>query len=189
VPLVAASLPAAEIEFTPYAGAIAGGGANTRQGDLELDPGASFGLTIGWHVRHDGLVEITYSRQDTTLDLESTPLFDVTLDYLQAGGAWEIRTDRTRPFIGLGLGAARMDPGFGGIDSEWLFSAGMYGGFKRYFGDRFGLRLEGRGLLHLTTSSGGFFCASVGGGASCAVSLESDAFLQIQAQIGLIMRL
>jgi hypothetical protein len=187
--LTAASIHAAEIELTPQVGGVLGGAVATRQGDLELDPSAALGLTVGWHVRHDGLIEFTYSRQETALDLDSRPLFDVTLDYLQAGGAWEIQTGRVRPFIGIGLGASRLDPDSDRFDEEWLFSAGMYGGVKRYFGERVGLRVEGRGLLHLTGGSGGFFCGFSGGASGCAVTLSGDGFLQLQAQVGLIVRL
>ncbi|HEX2465141.1 MAG TPA: hypothetical protein VHR17_11005 [Thermoanaerobaculia bacterium] len=173
----------------PNIGGIAGGSVSTRQGDLTLDPGAAFGLTVAWRIRSDGLVEIAYARQDTEIELESQPLFDATLDYLQAGGLWEIRDyGNTRPFIGLGLGASRLEPNFGGVDEEWLFSAGMYGGVKHWFSDRVGLRLEGRGLLHAAGSGGGFLCSSVGGGAACAVNLEGNGFLQIQGSIGLIIR-
>jgi hypothetical protein len=180
----------AEVELTPSVGGIAGGAVSTRQGDLTLEPGFALGLNVAWRVRHDGLIEIAYARQDTTIELESNPLFDATLDYLQAGGVWEIKdVGRTRPFIGLAFGAARVEPGVGGFDAEWLFSAGLYGGAKHWLGDRLGLRFEGRGLLHATGSGGGFFCSSTGGGAGCAVNLNGDGFLQVQGSIGLIIRL
>jgi hypothetical protein len=163
---------------------------STRQGDLTLESGAAIGLTVAWRIRSDGLVEIAYARQDTEIELESQPLFDATLDYLQAGGLWEIRDyGNTRPFIGLGLGASRLAPNFGGVDEEWLFSAGMYGGVKQWFSERVGLRIEGRGLLHAVGGGGGFFCSSAGGGAACAVNLDGDGFLQIQGSVGLIVRL
>ena len=187
--LASSPLAAADVEITPNLGGIAGGAVSTRQGDLTLDAGAALGLTVAWRIRSDGLVEIAYAHQDTEIDLESRPLFDATLDYLQAGGLWEIRDyGNTRPFIGLGLGASRLAPNFGGVDEEWLFSAGMYGGFKHWFSDRVGLRLEGRGLLHAVGGGGGFFCSSVGGGAACAVNLEGNGFLQIQGSVGLIVR-
>jgi hypothetical protein len=180
---------AADVELVPNVGGIAGGAVSTRQGDLELDPGLALGLTVAWRVRHDGMVEFAYARQDTAIDLESRHLFDATLDYLQAGGLWEIRDlGATRPFIGLALGASRIAPDAAGVEDEWLFSAGLYGGAKHWFGERLGLRVEGRGLLHAAGSGGGFFCASVGGGAGCAVNLEGDGFLQVQASIGLIVR-
>jgi hypothetical protein len=182
-----AALYAVDFEITPSFGGVAGGGVSTRQGDLTFDPGPSLGLMLSWRVRYDGLVEIDWSRQQTEIDLESRPLFDATLDYVHFGGVWEIRDGATRPYIGLGLGASRIDPD-ADFDTELLFSAGLYGGVKHWFGDRFGVRLEGRGLLHAAGSGGGFFCGSAGGGASCAVDLQGDGFLQVQALVGLIAR-
>jgi hypothetical protein len=185
-----AALHAVDFELTPSVGGIAGGAVSTRQGDLTLDPGFTLGLSLGWRVRHDGLLEIAYARQETRIELESRPLFDATLEYLHGGGVWEIRDyGATRPFIGLAFGASRIEPDAAGIDDEWLFSAGLYGGVKHWFGDRIGLRVEGRGLLHAAGSGGGFFCSSVGGGAGCAVNLEGTGFLQIQGLVGLIARM
>jgi len=185
-----APLFAADVELVPSIGAIAGGSVPTRQGDLTLEPGFAPGLTVAWRVRHDGMIEITYARQFTTIELESEPLFDATLDYLQAGGVWEIRDfGPTRPFLGLALGASRLAPDLGGIDEEWLFSAALYGGYKHWMSERFGLRFEGRGLLHSASSGGAFLCGSVGGGASCAVDLQGSGFLQVQGSIGLMIRL
>ena len=188
--VLAAPLVAADVELVPNVGFIAGGSVSTRQGDLTLEPGFTPGLTVAWRVRHDGMIEIAYARQYTTIELESEPLFDATLDYLQAGGVWEIRDHgATRPFLGLALGASRLAPDLGGIDEEWLFSAALYGGYKHWMNDRFGLRFEGRGLLHSASSGGAFLCGSVGGGASCAVELEGSGFLQVQGSIGLMIRL
>jgi hypothetical protein len=188
--LIAAASPPlrAEVEITPSASGIAGGAVPTRQGDLTLDPGFAAGLSVGWRVRNDGLIEIAYSRQATAIDLDSRRLFDATLDYLHAGGVWEIRDGVTRPFIGLALGASRVEPDVRGIDAEWLFSAALYGGMKHWFSERIGLRVEGRGMLHAAASGGGFFCSSAGGGASCAATLSGNGFGQVQGLVGLIFR-
>jgi hypothetical protein len=104
---------------------------------------------------------------------------------------WEIRDyGATRPFLGLALGASRLAPDFGGIDEEWLFSAALYGGYKHWMNERFGVRFEGRGLLHSASSGGAFLCAGGGGaGAACAVELEGSGFLQVQGSVGLMIRL
>lgn len=179
---------AAEVEVTPVLGARWGGGFDTRRGDLEIDPGASFGLIVSFRTRRDGLVELLYSRQETTLDAEgvfgeSGPLFDLNVETLHFGGLWEIRQDRTRPFLGLSLGGTRLDPQLPGVDDEWAFSAGISGGGKFFFSERAGLRLEGRGLLHLFDSSGAIFCGFPPG--QCGLEVAGDSFLQIEVAAGL----
>jgi hypothetical protein len=185
---IAASPAAAEVELTPLVGVRVGGSIGTRQGDLTLDPAADLGLMVSWRVRHDGLLEIFYARQTTTLDLESSALFDLDVDVLHFGGLWEIRNDvPTRPFLGLSVGATRMAPDPGGIGSESFFSAGISGGVKHFFGERVGIRAEGRGLLTFSGTSGGIFCSSSGGG-GCAAVANGDALIQIQGLLGLIVR-
>jgi hypothetical protein len=183
-----APVAGAEVEITPHVAFLAGGAVATRQGDLTFDPAAALGLTLGWRVRHDGLLELVYTRQDTEIELDSRPLFDATLDHLHGAGVWEIETGRTRPYIGLGLGASRLDPGLGGLDEEWMFSAGMYGGVKHWFRERLGLRVEGRGLLHVTGSGDRIFCGFAGGASGCAAELTGDGFAQLEVQVGLVVR-
>ena len=135
-------------------------------------------------MRHDGLIEITYTRQDTAIDLDSRPLFDATLDYLHAGGAvGDPHSARRDPSSASRLGASRLDPDPGGIDSEWLFSAGMYGGVKHWIGERVGLRVEGRGLLH-SPAAARLLLQLGRGRRGCAVNLEGSGFLQIQGLVG-----
>ena len=115
---------AAEVEVTPFVGYQFGGGFSTRDGDLTIDPNANLGLVISWRTRHDGLIEFLYSRQATTLEadgiFESGDLFDLNVEYLHFGGLWEIKTERTRPILGLTVGSTRLSTGTSGIYDEWV---------------------------------------------------------------------
>lgn len=188
--LVAGVALAADIEVTPFVGYQLGGGFETIEGDLDLDPGADFGLAISLRTRHDGLVELWYSRQDTTLGLDgaldSSDLFDLSVEYLHFGGLWEIRTDRTRPILGLSLGATRLSPSASGVDDELAFSAGISGGVKHFLSDRVAIRLEGRGLLSFFQSEGVIFCGFPPG--QCGISVSGSNFLQIDLLAGLAFR-
>ena len=178
---------AAEVEVTPFVGYQFGGGFSTRDGDLTIDPNANLGLVISLRTRHDGLVEFLYSRQATTLEadgiFESGDLFDLNVEYLHFGGLWEIKTERTRPILGLTVGATRLSPGISGIDDALAFSAGISGGVKHFFTDRLALRLEGRGLLSFFGSSGAIFCGYPPG--QCGLSVSGSNFLQIDVLAGL----
>ena len=178
---------AAEVEVTPFVGYQFGGGFETREGDLTIDPSANLGLVVSLRTRHDGLVEFLYSRQSTVLEfsgvLESGDLFDMTVEYLHFGGLWEIETDRRRPFIGLTLGGTHLDPRDSGFGDEWAFSAGISGGLKYFFTERLALRVEGRGLLSFFSSSGGIFCGFPPG--QCGFTVSGTNFLQIDVLAGL----
>lgn len=188
--VVAPSL-AAEVEVTPFVGYQGGGGFDTREGDLDFDPNGNLGLTVSVRTRHDGLVEFLYSRQATSVDFQgiqdSGELFDITIEYFHFGGLWEIKTEKRRPFLGLTLGGTRLDPSASGIDDEWAFSAGISGGLKYFFNDRFGVRLEGRGLLSFFSSSGAIFCGFPPG--QCGFAVSGSNFAQLSFVVGWTIRL
>lgn len=177
----------AEVEVTPFVGFQAGGGFSTREGDLTVDPGANLGLVLSLRTRHDGLVELIYSRQATTLAAEglfdSGDLFDLTIEYLHFGGLWEIKTGRSRPLLGLSVGGTRLGPGLSGVDDAWAFSAGISGGVKHFLTERLAFRLEGRGLLSFFGSSGAIFCGYPPG--ECGLSVSGSNFTQVDVLAGL----
>jgi hypothetical protein len=181
---------AAEFEVTPFLGYQAGGGFDTREGDLTIDPASNLGLVLSLRTRHDGLIELLYSRQSTALEADGLPqsgdLFDVNVEYLHFGGLWEIHTDRPRPILGLSVGATRLNPGESGIEDELAFSAGISGGVKHFFTERLAIRVEGRGLLSFFSSSGAIFCGFPPG--QCGISVSGSNFLQISALVGLTFR-
>lgn len=180
----------AEVEVTPFVGYQFGGGFDTREGDLNFDPNANLGLTVSLRTRHDGLVEFLYSRQATSVDfegiLDSGELFDVTIEYFHFGGLWEIKTEKSRPFIGLTLGGTRLNPSQSEVEDAWAFSAGISGGWKYFFSEKVGLRLEGRGLLSFFASSGAIFCGYPPG--QCGFSVSGSNFAQVEVLAGLIVR-
>jgi len=188
--LASANPLAAEVEVTPFVGYQLGGGFDTREGDLNIDPNANLGLVLSLRTRHDGLVEFLYIRQATTMELEGTPdsgdLFDLTVEYLHVGGLWEIETDRKRPFLGLTVGGTRLDPRTAGVDDEWAFSAGISGGLKYFFTERLGVRVEGRALLSFFSSSGIVFCGFPPG--QCGLSVSGSNFAQLDFLAGLTVK-
>jgi len=189
--MMASAVPSlAEVELSPFVGFQFGGGFDTREGDLTIDPSANLGLVLSLRTRHDGLVELLYSRQATTLEftgiIDSGDLFDITVEYLHFGGVWEIQTDRKRPFLGLTVGGTRLDPQTSGIDDEWAFSAGISGGLKYFFSERIGLRVEGRGLLSFFNANGVIFCGYPPG--QCGISVSGSNFAQLNVLAGLIIQ-
>ena len=181
-----------KVELTPLVGFQSGTSLDVRQGDLEIAAEPTFGLILSIRTRNDGLIEFLYSRQPTSLTLDggfsSEPLGDLDVHYLQGGGLWEIRDGKSRPFIGLNLGGTFLDPQGTGSGGEWLFSGSLYGGVKIFFSERLGIRLEGRGLMSLTSPGGGFFCG-VSGGAVCGFDINGTPLVQVSATAGLIFRL
>jgi hypothetical protein len=179
---------AQQFELTPFAGYTVGGTFDSSEGDAEIQPDLDYGLTLSWRVRHDGLVELIYSRQETTLEIDrfrGVETLDFDVETFHFGGLWEIgHRERSHPFLGLSVGGTHFSPP--ALSDEWAFSAGISGGLKHWFSEHVGLRLEGRGLATLGLQSGGIFCGAGPGGGGCAVVASGDALFQIQANVGLI---
>jgi hypothetical protein len=190
VALTSANPLAAEVEVTPFLGYQFGGGFETREGDLDIDPNANLGLVVSLRTRHDGLVEVLYSRQATSMELpgilDSGEILDLTVEYLHFGGLWEISMDQKRPFLGLTVGGTRLDPKSAGVDDEWAFSAGISGGLKYFFTERWALRVEGRGLMSFFNSSGVIFCGFPPG--QCGIGVTGSNFVQFDFLAGLTVR-
>lgn len=143
----------AEVEVTPFLGYQAGGTFESREGDRNIKSSPNFGLVVSVRTRHDGLIEFIYSRQQTELEIRDIfgvdQGFDLNVEYLHFGGLWEIKKERTRPFLGLSIGATRFDPRVDGVSDEIYFSAGISGGAKFISSERVGIRVEGRGIATL----------------------------------------
>lgn len=164
---------AAEVELGLVAGGQQTGGLGTREGDVDLAGGFLCGVTLGWRVRPDGILEIAWSRQESEAsgDLTSGPeRFDVTIDTVEIGGLWETRPGVLRPFLGLALGGTRLagpDQDFG---DGWYLSGAISGGVRYFLGEHALLRLEGRAAGILLSDGGALACSFPPGGCSLGVT-------------------
>ena len=180
-----------KVELTALGGYQFGGGIGTGVGDLHLDGNPHYGGILGFRVRPDGLVELSYNYLGSTMSLVDRPLEpDTTLGeigvhQIQIGGAVEKLGGPVLPF-GMGhLGVTIFSPTGGAQDSETRFSAALGGGVKVPFSSgRMGLRLQGRVWFALFGSDGGFWCSLPG---ACAVTVTGTALVQGEVSAGLYL--
>jgi hypothetical protein len=173
VSLLGPAAGAAELELGLVTGGQQTGSLATREGTLDLAGGLLYGVTLGWRVRPDGIVEIAWTRQDSEAsgDLTSGPeRFDVTIDTVEFGGLWETRPGTMRPFLGLSVGATRLAGPEQGIGEGWYFSGAISGGVRWFLGDHALVRLEGRATGILLSEGGALACSFPPGGCSLGVS-------------------
>jgi hypothetical protein len=171
-----------KVELTGMAGYQFGGSVGTSVGDLHLDAGVPYGGILGFRVRPDALVEVSYSYMSSSigvinrLNAPDTTLGDLTTHQIQIGGMVEKLGGRVQPF-GMGhLGMTIFDSKESQVGSETRFSAGLGGGLKIPTNSgRVGLRLQGRFWMTLFGSNGGFWCSLPG---ACAVSVSGTALVQ-----------
>lgn len=187
--VVATAAGAAEVELGLVAGGQQTGSLGTREGTIDLAGGLLFGVTAGWRVRPDGIVELAWSRQDSeaTGDLVTGPeRFDVTIDTLEFGGLWETRPGRMRPFLGLAVGATRVAGPGQEFGEGWNFSGAIAGGVRYLLGEHALLRLEGRGTGILMAEGGALACSFPQG--SCRLGVTGSVLGAFSARLAVAAR-
>jgi opacity protein-like surface antigen len=145
-------------EITPFAGYRLQGdfeasGTDDTFGDLdvEVEEGGVYGVLLDIPLNRNWAIELLANRQESSFVLDEglldpeTELGDVNLTYLHAGILFQWGDGQVNPFITGSLGIARIDPQFGGLDSDDRFSTSFGGGVKIFLADNVGLRLEARG--------------------------------------------
>lgn len=145
------SLAESRVEITPFVGYTVGGGFVTPEGELNIDPSASFGGTLGYRAAPDLLVELAFSRQSSTIQYESgsfephEDLFDLTVQHVNVGAVYEHGFGGIHPFFGGGLGITRFEPDLADTESETRFSFNFSTGVRGDLSSRLGLRAGVRG--------------------------------------------
>ncbi len=118
---------------------------------LEIDEGSAFGLVVGIPLGNVVTLELLANRQETELLADDglfsneTVIADVDIDYYHVGVAFEFGGGQVHPFVAASLGVARITVDLPGTTDEDRPSGSLGGGVKIFFGEHFGLRLEGRG--------------------------------------------
>jgi hypothetical protein len=174
-------------EIGGYGAYMTGGSA---EGESELltssahiEDGPSYGAMLDVAVRRRAFAEISYSRQDTELELKVSDgqraRYDLLVQYAQIGGLLEFRTpsaDWFRPVFGGTIGATIYSAEDEGFDyEEWRLSLIFEGGAKFQIIKRFGLRVRARLLTTFLADDSAMFCAT---GAGCAFAYSGVPVFQ-----------
>ena len=88
-----------------------------------------------------------------------------------------------RPFVLAGIGAGFFSPKDSTLEDETKFSAQVGAGTNYRFTDNLLLRLDVRWLATFFDSNGAAFCSG-----GCVIGVSSQAYSQVQANIGLMFR-
>ena len=183
-------------EISVMTGYMWGGKMNTPWGDLRIEDGQNWTVTLDVPLPQGVTAEIFYTRLDSELKYRGTlnggrfvdtTFFDMSTNYIQLGGLKELQTgSNLTPFGIFSIGATVFSPKTSSFSDEWVLSFGLGGGLKYYVSDRIGLRLDGRFLFPVYLTGGGFFCGTGGCGAGIG---SSPVVLQGYIDGGVILRL
>ena len=173
-------------EFGAFAGYRFSGHLRDEVTDetLKLGTSGSYGAVLDIPYDANGQLELIWSHSREPLGPETlfagAPRFDVDVDYFHIGGIHNLDGGRVKPFVAGGFGVTRLVPKQGGLSAATEFSVALGGGAKVWLTRHLGLRLEGRGFLSLTDTSGSLFCGNNG----CVARINGSGFGQFEVSGG-----
>jgi hypothetical protein len=157
-------------EITPMVGVTVGGSIDLIGGKIEFDAGPSYGGMLGYRVRDDALVILSYHRESTTAHFNvfnpSSPLYpsrsvDMDIGHLQIGGELDFsRRSRFSPLFGLTIGASHYSPDLANAERQWFFTAIAYGGATFRITKHVGLRAQARVIGTVISANTRWICGS-----------------------------
>lgn len=170
------------IEITPTYGYQLGGKLSYGSNYLKADDSGMFGITLGYEVRSDYMVEVSYINMSTELrirDRLASPtesrLSDLNVDWFMLGGTRYFGNDQVKPFFGGQLGLSIFSPknvdndiAPNGLDNITKFSFGFKGGVVVMLSEVVGINLQGN--LLFPVQWGGFYVGAGTGGISSGVN-------------------
>jgi len=170
------------IEITPTFGYQWGGSLAGYEGEIDLDDGAQYGVILGYRVQKELVVEFFWSYLATHATFEPYYLTSVDPDllglesdlgvhYFQLNAVYETGRGKTKPFLGAGAGIVMFSPEDSKFDTNIYAAMNFSGGLKVYLSEKIGLRLQGRLLLPLYVTGGGFYVGTGGTGVSVGAGI------------------
>ena len=168
-----------QIEVTPFVGYFLTSNLSTLEGDLVIEHNFNYGGALDVRVSNDLFIELLYNRTDTEVRFKQEYfdtvkyLFDMSIEYFQAGAHIETETGDFRPFAAFTLGATYFKPKDDDINSELEFSFTAGGGIKYYFTQNIAARLQWRFLIPVYFSSAAVFCSD----GYCSIFISGGTYL------------
>lgn len=171
---------------------------------LRTGTGPSYGFALTYNVHPMQGIEINYTRQEGSLDLDYkgiNTLTDMSVNVWHIGSVRYLAAGKTKPFVFGSLGATYFSPEASSItlpgdesedteayiESSTKFSLALGLGIKSYFGsaEKVGLRASFKVIPTFYDTWGGIYL----GGGGAGVSMSGNAIWQWEAAIGLTVKL
>lgn len=180
------------IEITPTFGYQWGGSVAGYEGEINVDDGAQYGVILGYRVQKGLMLEFFWSYLPTKATFEPYYLIgglirestDLSVHYFQLNAIYEMGRGKSKPFLGAGAGIVMFSPESSKYETNVYAAMNLSGGLKVYLSERLGLRFQGRLLMPLYITGGGFYVGTGGTGLSVGAGIP---ILQGDLSAGLII--
>lgn len=178
-------------ELIPLVGGRGGATLHADQpavAPAEAPASLSFGLGLDVWLHPDARLEASWDRQTLRFDADAAIFgrshFDMNVDYLQVGGAYQPGTGTVRGFVSCAVGLTFYGSDVGPVEHTVGLSGSIGGGFEAPLSKRLAFKFH---VLGYATVNDAALAVSCGPG--CQVQFASSGWYQIQARAGLAIRL
>lgn len=174
----------------PYCGFLISSNLQTLDGELKINNSFDYGAVFNLRLSNDLLIELLYIHSETGVSFkreyynDEEYLFDMNIEYLQAGVQVETEAGAFRPFAAFTIGATYFNPKDNNYEGNWEFSFTAGGGVKYYFTNNLGVRAQWRFLVPIYLSNAAIFCNN----GYCGIVVSGGTYLlQYDLTAGLIV--
>lgn len=172
------------LEIAPFAGYMVNTEVRVADGIVEVENGPAYGATISLDVKKGGQLEFLYvfNRADARFLSSTDPTtnfdFRAVSMYFMLGYTFEMRPLKmSTAFFSAGLGGWWSSPEGTSYEDRWLVAMHFGGGYKFYFSELIGIRLQAHALLPLVFAGGGLYAGTGGSGLTIAAGIPIAQFL------------
>jgi len=182
-----------KVEIVPFTGFMFGGKISYVEGELKINDGQNYGVSVLKPIRQGMDLELNYTRMESRMDFSPYYGYDyksgetyIATNYFQVGAIKKLRSDSSRviPFGSASLGATWFDSSDFG--DEVRFSITLGAGLKIMLSDRIGIIGRGRLMMPMQFAGVGFTVGTGGAGLTAGSYITP---LQGDFTAGLIIRL
>jgi hypothetical protein len=151
------------IEITPMVGYRWGGTFTFMDWESDIEEDSAYGLVIDFPITRGLQLELLAARQSTRLYSPAGCLMcttcycgtgDIDITHYHVGVLYQWHTRSIDPFVVGSIGIGDIDPGDPNARDQTRFSTSVGGGFKLWFSEHLGFRLEARGIWTDTDDNG-----------------------------------
>lgn len=182
------------IEFTPLYGFTVNGKIESYNSTFKFNDNMSYGGLLTIKLSDYKAVEFSYKRSDNVVTEFYYPTsaiykYDIGIEHYQLGFQRIFKKGEFQPFGQFSLGASRY---FRKDNRDHItsFSSSLGGGFKYFFSDHIGFRLQSNLIMPLRFGGAGFFCGIGTGGGGCSSGASFYVpIIHWESSVGLIFKL
>ncbi len=161
------------VEIVPFTGYMFGGTVKFVEGEIDINNGQNYGISILKPIKAGIDLELNYTRMGSKMSFSpyygynfSSEETHVETNYFQIGVLKKLKSDTSRviPFGSFSLGATWFDSS--DLGDAWRFSVTLGAGIKIMITEKIGIIARGRLMMPMQFAGIGFTIGTGGSGVS-----------------------